>query len=79
MESKVIIPHTPLTKGGNAVKRKTEFKLDGNVVYTTKIGNTTIKICDDYVAKTPEHINQILDELHYIGWIILTNKQEKND
>lgn len=39
------------------------------VVDEYKIGNTTIKICDDaYISKTPEEIQKILDRITAIGW-----------
>ncbi|MCT8978685.1 hypothetical protein N4T77_19015 [Clostridium sp. CX1] len=41
----------------------------GNVVQEYKIGNTTIKICDDaYRDKTPEDIKKILERVTAIGW-----------
>lgn len=39
----------------------------GNIVETYKIGNTTIKICDDTCKnKTPEDIQAILKRITYI-------------
>lgn len=41
----------------------------GNVVQEYKIGNTTIKICDDaYRDKTPEDIKKILDRINATAW-----------
>lgn len=40
---------------------------EGNVVEVFKLGNTTIKICDDaYRDKTDEDINRILDRIAQI-------------
>lgn len=40
---------------------------EGNVVEVFKLGNTTIKICDDaYRDKTDEDINRILDRISQI-------------
>ena len=37
---------------------------DGNVVKDFKIGNTRIKICDDYCRdKTPEAVQAVLDRI----------------
>ena len=39
------------------------------IVEEYKIGNTTIKICDDaYISKTPEDIQKTLDRIMAIGW-----------
>lgn len=39
------------------------------VVEEYKIGNTTIKICDDaYRDKTPEDIKKILERINVIAW-----------
>lgn len=44
----------------------------GNVVEEYKIGNTTIKICDDaYRDKTPEDIERIMERIAVIGWKIV--------
>ena len=80
MQSSVVrgLPvHMPLTKGAAAVgkSKKREVKLDGNVVETYKIGQTTIRICDDYVAQTPEEIDRILDDFHAVGWAIIESRQ----
>jgi hypothetical protein len=59
-------------------KRNNKFKLQGNVVYTTKIGNTTIRFCDDFCAKTPEEVEKVLDEMHAAGWAIIERLQHSD-
>lgn len=40
-----------------------------NIVEEYKIGNTTIKICDEaYKDKTSEDIRKILERITIIGW-----------
>ncbi|AKN31030.1 hypothetical protein Ccar_09290 [Clostridium carboxidivorans P7] len=40
-----------------------------NIVKEYKIGNTTIKICDEaYKDKTSEDISKILERVTLIGW-----------
>lgn len=37
---------------------------EGNVVKDMKLGNTTVKICDDYCrGKTKEDVDKILDNI----------------
>jgi hypothetical protein len=49
---------------------------EGNVVETFKLGNTTIKICDDaYRGKTKEEINAILARIAILGRKTLQSKQ----
>lgn len=43
----------------------------GNIVETYQIGLTTVHICDDYVAKTPEDIEKVIDDMHAVGWKII--------
>lgn len=45
--------------------------IEGNVVETFKSGNTTIRICDDYVARTEDDIHRILEQFHKAGWAIV--------
>lgn len=74
-------PHTLVTRGDAAMSKpkRRQFKREGNIVYTTKIGNTTIRICDDFVARTPEEIEKVLDEMHAAGWAIIESLQRKDD
>ena len=37
------------------------------IVQEKKIGNTTIRIHDDYIVKTPEEVQAILDRLGQIA------------
>lgn len=42
---------------------------NGNIVEEYKIGNTTIKICDEaYRDKTPEDIKRILERITIVAW-----------
>jgi hypothetical protein len=44
----------------------------GNVVQEYKIGNTTIKMCDDaYRNRTPAEIERTLERITAIGWKIV--------
>ncbi len=47
---------------GLAMKRKRSIE-EGHVVESFTIGNTKIKICDDYCVKTSEEVQAILDRI----------------
>lgn len=51
--------------------KKRKAPLLGNVVKTIQDGNTTILICDDFIAKTPEEIEKVLDRFYASGWRIV--------
>jgi len=51
----------------------------GNVVKTIQDGNTTVLICDDFAAKTPEEIEKVLVEYHAAGWAIAQRLIEKGE
>ncbi|MCL6558543.1 MAG: hypothetical protein K6U74_07020 [Firmicutes bacterium] len=73
------VPHTLCARGDAAMpKRKDKFKRDGNVVFTTRIGNTTIRICDDFCARTSEEIERVLDDMHAAGWAIVESAHQVN-
>ncbi|MHB0944628.1 hypothetical protein ACYCSU_24065 [Paenibacillus sp. ALE1] len=50
-------------------------KSEGNVVETYTFGNTSIKICDDYIV-TDERVDLILQKFHEVGWKIILSKEE---
>lgn len=70
-------PHTLCARGDVAMKRR-QFKREGNIVYTTQIGNTTIRICDDFCARTPEEVEKVLDDFHAAGWAIVESAHDVN-
>lgn len=43
---------------------------DMNIVETYQLGKTVVHIADDFVAKTPEEIEKVLDDYHDAGWVI---------
>lgn len=45
--------------------------LEPNIVETYKIGGTTIHIADNFVAKTPEEVQRVLDNFQAVGWKIV--------
>lgn len=47
------------------------------IVKEYKIGNSTIKIADDAVKKTPEEINAILARIVKIAWPVIVALREK--
>jgi len=59
--------------------KRRKFKREGNVGYTIQIGNTTIRICDDFCARTPEEIEKVLEEMHAAGWAIIESLQRNGD
>lgn len=70
--------HMPLTKEAVAVgKKQSEIKLEGNVVESYQIGQTTIRICDDFVARAPEEIERVLHEFHAAGWAIMRQQNKE--
>lgn len=58
--------------------KRRKFIRDGNVVHTVMIGNTTIRICDDFFARTPEEIERVIDDMHAAGWAIIENLNRVN-
>lgn len=51
----------------------------GNIVETLRLGGTTIHICDDYFAETPEEIEKILDDYHAAAWAIVNTEAAKGE
>lgn len=68
--------HTHIARG-NAAMKKNRFKRQGNIVHTIQEGNTTIHICDDSFAKTPEDVDRILEDMHAAGWAIIESLNQK--
>lgn len=58
--------------------KRRQFKREGNIVYTTQIGNTMIRICDDFCARTPEEVEKVLDDFHAAGWAIVESAHQVN-
>jgi hypothetical protein len=51
------------------IKKKPITSDSDHIVDEYKIGNTTIKICDDaYRDNTPEDVQRILERVTQIGW-----------
>ncbi|MDO7908470.1 hypothetical protein Q5741_18885 [Paenibacillus sp. JX-17] len=52
---------------------------EGNVIETYQFGETTVQICDDFVAKTPEQIRKVIFEMHAKGWAIINDMKPKSE
>lgn len=52
------------------LKRRDAEMEKGNIVKTYQLGNATVHICDDFIVKTPEEVETILEALHAVGWAI---------
>jgi hypothetical protein len=48
------------------------LKLQGNIVDTRVIGGTTLHICSDYFATTPDEVEKVLDNLHRAAWEVIS-------
>lgn len=71
-------PHKHIPKGDVFMPKKpNESSNGGNIVETYKLGNTTVHICDDCFAKTPEEIKKVLDDYHAAGWAIVLDLAAK--
>lgn len=47
-----------------------------NIVETYNIDGSTIHICDNYVAKTPEEIEKVVKNLYSAAWKIVRSIRE---
>ncbi|MFB4326033.1 hypothetical protein RB298_27285 [Priestia sp. BR_2] len=52
---------------------------EGNIVETYTIGESTIHICDDYMARTPEEKDKVIKNMHEKAWAIIRDLQEKGE
>ena len=69
------IGNSILLNGGDTMPRRIIAPpKEGNVVKEMKIGNTRIKICDDYVVKTQEEREAILQRVAQIAYDIYASK-----
>ncbi|RGL39112.1 hypothetical protein DXC69_03735 [Paenibacillus polymyxa] len=66
------LEHIDVSRGDSMDKA---HKNEGNVVETYAFGNTSIKICDDYIV-TDERVDLILQKFHEVGWKIILSKEE---
>ncbi|WP_274363739.1 hypothetical protein [Paenibacillus thermotolerans] len=58
------------------MKRKKE-KVIPNIVETYQLGNTTIHIADNFIARDPEEIERRVSELYKIAWRIVRDARER--
>jgi len=72
------LPHKHIPRGDVPMSRTDKNKQEvPNIVKTYRIGGSTIHIADNYVAKTPEEVEKVLDRLHAVGWRIVEDLAEK--
>lgn len=50
---------------------KSKIPLEPEIVETYKFGGSTVHICSNYFAKTPEEAQRVLDNFHAAGWKIV--------
>lgn len=68
--------HTHNPRGDAAVeKSKSKIPLEPEIVETYKFGGSTVHICSNYFAKTPEETQRVLDNFHAVGWKIVKQIQ----
>lgn len=71
-------PHKHLPRG-DAEMMKKKPPVEPNIVQTYQLGNTKVQIADNFVARTPEEIEKVLNNLHNAGWKIIDELIEKGE
>ncbi|MUG68666.1 hypothetical protein GNP94_22095 [Paenibacillus campinasensis] len=57
---------------------KTKLLLpEPNIVETYTIGESTVHICDNYMARTPEEKQKVIQDMHAKAWAIVRDIREK--
>lgn len=59
-----------------SVKKLPVHEIEPNIVETYKFGESTVHICDNYMARTPGEVEQILQDFERIGWKIVHSIRE---
>jgi hypothetical protein len=74
------LPHKHRPRGDAAVKKNGQ-PIEPNIVETYKIGNTTIKIADNYIRTDPKEVEEILNRFYASAWRIVENmsREEEGD
>jgi hypothetical protein len=57
-------------------KGKSKIPLEPIIVETYQFGGSTVHICSNYFAKTPEEKERVLKDFHAAGWKIIRKIQE---